>query len=223
MLGGNLSPDFSAILKLAGVEGGLENNIFRGRARIFDGEQDLLVALDKAPNSFQNNDIVIVRYEGPSGAPGMPEMLDPTSRITTLCRERGIVIALMTDARFSGGSVGLVIGHVGPEAALGGPIALLEEGDEVIVDLNVNELYSPALNDKALVTKRQAAWDKIVADNGGVHPKCGIADTRLLHRARRTAVSAVRGGGLHPDRVVWVRDPRKAEHSGFTPKNKYKS
>ena len=65
---------------------------------------------------FENNDMIIVRYEGPSGAPGMPEMLDPTSRITTLCRERGIVVGLMTDARFSGGSVGLVIGHVGPEA-----------------------------------------------------------------------------------------------------------
>ena len=71
--------------------------------------------------------MIIVRYEGPVGAPGMPEMLDPTSRITTLCRERDITLALMTDARFSGGSVGLVIGHVGPEAALGGPIALVEE------------------------------------------------------------------------------------------------
>ncbi len=114
VLGGNLSPDFSAILKLAGVEGGLENNLFRGRARVFEGEQGLLDALDRTPETFQNHDMIIVRYEGPSGAPGMPEMLDPTSRITTLCRERGIVVALMTDARFSGGSVGLVIGHVGP-------------------------------------------------------------------------------------------------------------
>ncbi|MFN7195307.1 MAG: dihydroxy-acid dehydratase, partial [bacterium] len=101
MLGGNLSPDFSAILKLAGVEGGLENNVFRGRARVFEGERGLIDALDKAPDSFRNNDMIIVRYEGPSGAPGMPEMLDPTSRITTLCRERGIVVGLMTDARFS--------------------------------------------------------------------------------------------------------------------------
>ena len=91
VLGGNLSPDFSAILKLAGVEGGLEDNTFRGRARVFEGERGLLEALDKAPDSFQNHDMVIVRYEGPSGAPGMPEMLDPTSRITTLCRERNIV------------------------------------------------------------------------------------------------------------------------------------
>ena len=84
--------------------------------------------------------MIIVRYEGPVGAPGMPEMLDPTSRITTLCRERDITLALMTDARFSGGSVGLVIGHVGPEAALGGPIALVEEGDTIEANLNTNEL-----------------------------------------------------------------------------------
>ncbi|MGI4797172.1 MAG: hypothetical protein ACRYG8_24585, partial [Janthinobacterium lividum] len=61
-----------------------------------------------------------------------------------------------------------------------------------------------------------------VAANGGVHPKCGIADTRLLHRARHTAVSAIRGGGLHPNREVWVRKPRPAERSGFTPSNMYK-
>ncbi len=219
VLGGNLSPDFSAILKLAGVEGGLEGNIFRGRARIFEGEQALLAALDQAPDSFQNNDMVIVRYEGPSGAPGMPEMLDPTSRITTLCRDRGIVIALMTDARFSGGSVGLVIGHVGPEAALGGPIAFIEEGDEIVADLNSNELNCTVLNDPATLAKRKAAWDQAVAANGGVHPLCGIADTRLLHRARHMAVPATRGGGLHPNREVWVRDPRVAERSGFVPRN----
>ena len=222
VLGGNLSPDFSAILKLAGVEGGLENNTFVGRARVFEGEQGLLKALDETPESFQNHDMVIVRYDGPSGAPGMPEMLDPTSRITTLCRERGIVVGLMTDARFSGGSVGLVIGHVGPEAALGGPIAFIEDGDDIVVDLNTNELNCPAINDPATLAKRKAAWEKAVADNGGIHPNCGVADTRLLHRARHTAVPATRGGGLHPNREVWVREPREAARSGFSPKNKYR-
>jgi len=222
VLGGNLSPDFSAILKLAGVEGGLENNTFVGKARVFEGEQGLLKALDETPESFQNHDMVIVRYDGPSGAPGMPEMLDPTSRITTLCRERGIVVGLMTDARFSGGSVGLVIGHVGPEAALGGPIAFIEDGDDIVVDLNTNELNCTALNDPATLAKRKAAWEKAVADNGGIHPNCGIADTRLLHRARHTAVPATRGGGLHPNREVWVREPREAARSGFSPKNKYR-
>jgi dihydroxy-acid dehydratase len=222
VLGGNLSPEFSAILKLAGVEGGLENNLFRGRARVFESEQGLLAALDKSPEKFQNNDMIIVRYEGPSGAPGMPEMLDPTSRITTLCRERSIVVALMTDARFSGGSVGLVIGHVGPEAALGGPIAFVEDGDEIIADLNKNELNCTALSDPAILKKRKAAWEKVAKANGGIHPNCGDADTRLLHRARLTAVPATRGGGLHPNREVWVRYPREATRSGFEPKNKHR-
>jgi dihydroxy-acid dehydratase len=238
VLGGNLSPDFSAILKLAGVEGGLENkgvmtkaqiyqgglenNVFRGTARVFEGEQGLIDALDQNPGSFQNNDMIIVRYEGPSGAPGMPEMLDPTSRITTLCRERGITIALMTDARFSGGSVGLVIGHVGPEAALGGPIALVQDGDEIIADLNKNELNCTQLADPAVFKQRKVEWDKVVAANGGVHPNCGVADTRLLHRARLTAVPATRGAGLHPNREVWVPNPRDAKRSGFVPRNKHR-
>lgn len=222
VLGGNLSPDYSAILKLAGVESGLENNVFRGKARVFEGEQGLIDALDQQPGSFNDKDIVIVRYEGPSGAPGMPEMLDPTSRMTALCRERGITIALMTDARFSGGSVGLVIGHVGPEAALGGPIAFIEDGDEIVADLNKNTLDCTALNDPATFKKRKAAWEKVVKDNGGIHPNCGAADTRLLHRARHTAVPATRGGGLHPNRDVWVRDRREATKSGFTPKNKHR-
>jgi len=223
MLGGNLSPEFSAILKLAGVEGGLENNLFRGRARVFDGQQALLDMLDQTPERFEDNDMIIVRYEGPSGAPGMPEMLDPTARITTLCRERGIVIALMTDARFSGGSIGLVIGHVGPEAALGGPIAFVEDGDEILVDLNTNEINCTALADPATLAARKAAWDKVVADNGGFHPSAGLADTRLLHRARHMSVPARRGGGLHPNREVWVRNPREAGASGFTPQNRFRS
>jgi dihydroxy-acid dehydratase len=238
VLGGNLSPDFSAVLKLAGVEtgldnkgprtksqiyeGGLANNVFRGKACVFEGEQSLIDALDKAPERFQNNDMIIVRYEGPSGAPGMPEMLDPTSRITTLCRERNITVALMTDARFSGGSVGLVIGHVGPEAALGGPIAFVEDGDEIIADLNTNELNCTPLKDPAILKKRKAAWDEAVAVNGGIHPNCGDADTRLLHRARLTAVPATRGGGLHPNREVWVRQQREATRSGFVPENKHR-
>lgn len=222
MLGGNLSPDFSAILKLAGVEGGLENNVFTGRARVFEGEIGLIKALDQAPESFEDKDMIIVRYDGPSGGPGMPEMLDPTSRITTLCRERGIVVALMTDARFSGGSVGLVIGHVGPEAALGGPIAFVEDGDTIVVDLNTNTLTCPALDDAATLAARKASWDKAVADNGGIHPNCGTADTRLLHRARHTAVPAVRGGGMHPNREVWVRNPRQAEKTGFEPRNRHR-
>ena len=222
LLGGNLSPEFSAILKLVGVEGGLEDNVFKGSARVFEGEQGLLDALDMQPESFKHHDMIIVRYEGPSGAPGMPEMLDSTSRITTLCRERDIVVGLMTDARFSGGSVGLVIGHVGPEAALGGPIAFVEDGDEIVANLNVNELNCTPLQDPAILAERKAKWEKVVADNGGIHPNCGDADTRLLNRMRRSAVPAIQGSGMHPDRELWINDPRDPVVSSFEPKNTFR-
>ena len=222
LLGGNLSPEFSSILKLAGVEGGLENNVFIGKARIFDGEQKLLWTLENEPDSFNNNDMVVVRYEGPVGGPGMPEMLDSTSRITTLCRERNIIVGLMTDGRFSGGSVGLVIGHVGPEAAIGGPIALIEDGDEIIVDLNKNEINCSQLNDTNIFNFRKSNWEEIFKTNGGTHPAVGDADTRLLNRMRNSAVSATYGAGMHPNRELWVPNPRRAEVSGFVPKNLHK-
>ena len=222
VLGGNLSPEFSAVLKLAGVEGGLEDNIFVGKARVFDGESGLLYSLENEPNIFKNHDIIIVRYEGPSGAPGMPEMLDSTSRITTLCRDQGIVVGLMTDGRFSGGSVGLVVGHVGPEAALGGEIALIEDGDEIVIDLNINEINCTELTDRATLNKRKSAWEKVVEDNNGIHPSVGKVDTRLLNRMRHSAVSAKFGGGMHPDRKLWVSDPRDPVETSFTPSNKYR-
>ena len=222
LLGGNLSPESSAVLKLAGVEGGLENNVFVGKARIFNGESGLLYSLENEPETLENNDMVIVRYEGPSGAPGMPEMLDSTSRITTLCRDRGIVVGLMTDGRFSGGSVGLVIGHVGPEAVLGGEIALIEDGDEIVIDLNNNEVNCTELSDKATYNKRKEAWEKVVEDNDGIHPSVGVVDTRLLNRMRRSAVSAKFGAGMHPDRKLWVSEPRDPVRTSFIPTNKYR-
>ena len=222
ILGGNVSTDFTAILKLAGVEGGLENNIFNGKARVFDGERQLLDALENRPEIFEDRDMVIVRYEGPSGAPGMPEMLDSTSRITTLCRQKNIVVALMTDARFSGGSVGLVIGHVGPEAAIGGPIALIEDGDNIVVDLNNNQINCLELSDPKIMQQRKSAWEKIVESNGGTHPSIGYANTRLLNRMRFSSVSAKYGAGMHPNRDLWVSEPRSPEKSTFTPRNKYR-
>ena len=222
VLGGNLSPEFSAVLKLAGVEGGLENNVFTGKARVFNSEAELLNTLENQSEVFKNNDMIIVRYEGPSGAPGMPEMLASTARITTLCREQEIVVGLMTDARFSGGSVGLVIGHVGPEAALGGPIAYIEDGDDIVVDLNSNEINCLPLDSDSTLSARKASWDKAVADNGGTHPAIGGADTRLLNRMRRSAVSAVFGAGMHPDRELWVPAARAPEMTGFVPSNKYR-
>jgi hypothetical protein len=142
--------------------------------------------------------MVVIRYEGPRGAPGMPEMLDPTSRITALCRQRGITIALMTDARFSGGSVGLVIGHISPEAALAGPIALLENGDTIVVDVNQDTLDCTELADPATLTARRDRWQAKADSNNGVHPLVRTADTRLLRRMRARALSPLQGAGLAP-------------------------
>ena len=176
LLRGNLAPEGGAILKIAGVEGGVKNGAFTGRARVFNGERSLIEALDQHPDSFEDNDMVVIRYEGPRGAPGMPELLDPTSRITALCRQRHITIALMTDARFSGGSVGLVIGHVAPEALLGGPIALVEDGDTIVVDLTTDRLDCLELTDPDRSERRRAGLAGGGGGNGGVHPGRGAGD-----------------------------------------------
>ena len=222
LLGGNLSPEFSAILKLAGVEGGLENGVFKGNAKVFDGEQSLLNTLDNSPESFANFDMVVVRYEGPVGGPGMPEMLDSTSRITTLCRERNIIIGLMTDGRFSGGSVGLVIGHVGPEAAIGGPIGLICDGDTITVDLNNNILVCDELKDINTLRKRKKEWEEARDKNNGIHPSVGIANTRLLNKMRCSAVPAIYGAGMHPNQSVWVYEERTPEPTSFKPVNRFR-
>ena len=197
-LRGNLAPDGGAILKLAGVEGGIEDGMFTGRARVFDGERALIDALETDGDSFADHDMIVIRYEGPRGAPGMPEMLDPTSRITSLCRAKGITIALMTDARFSGGSVGLVIGHVAPEAFLGGPIALVEDGDTIVIDVNRDRMDCRELDDPEVHERRAAAWRAAVDANGGVHPAVAPVETRVLLRMRSTARPALAGGGMSP-------------------------
>lgn len=186
LLSGNLAPSGGAILKLAGVERGIVDGVFTGRARVFDGQPPLLDALEHDPDSFADNDMVVIRYEGPRGAPGMPELLDPTSRITALCRERDITIALMTDARFSGGSVGLVIGHVAPEAYLGGPIALVQDADEIVVDLNDDTLTCTELTDENTLETRKSAWA----------PNVRPVTSRMLSRMRATARPALEGAGM---------------------------
>src|SRR5580658_8596925 len=196
LLRGNLAPEGGAILKVAGVEGGVKDGRFTGRARVFNGERSLIEALDGDPDSFMDNDMVVIRYEGPRGAPGMPELLDPTSRITALCRERHITIALMTDARFSGGSVGLVIGHVAPEAFLGGPIALVEDGDTIVVDVRENRIDCLQLDDTETFERRAAAWSSAAASNGGIHPDAVPVTHRVLKRMRATALPALLGGGM---------------------------
>lgn len=199
LLRGNLAPDGGAILKLAGVEGGISNGVFTGSARVFNSERTLVNALDERPDAFHDNDMVVIRYEGPRGAPGMPELLDPTSKITSLCRRQGITIALMTDARFSGGSVGLVIGHVAPEAFLGGPIALVEDGDTIVVDLEQTRIDCLQLDDSETYEQRSAAWSAAVESNGGVHPDAVTVTHRVLRRMRATALPALLGGGMASD------------------------
>jgi dihydroxy-acid dehydratase len=196
LLHGNLAPEGGAILKVAGVERGVQDGVFTGRARVFNSERALVEALDQQPDSFEDNDMVVIRYEGPRGAPGMPELLDPTSRITALCRERDITIALMTDARFSGGSVGLVIGHVAPEAFLGGPIALVEQGDTIVIDVTSDRIDCPELDDPGVFERRAAAWRAEVERNGGVHPDATPVTDRVLARMRATALPALLGGGM---------------------------
>ena len=196
LLSGNLAPEGGAVLKIAGVESGLDDGTFTGRARVFNSEGDLLDALERTPEAFRDRDIAIVRYEGPRGAPGMPEMLDPTSRITTLCRQQHITIALMTDGRFSGGSIGLVIGHVAPEAIVGGPIALIEDGDTIVVNLNADRLDCRELDDPAEFERRASRWREETAANGGVHPHAKPVSNRLLVRMRRTARTGLQGAGM---------------------------
>jgi len=196
LLWGNLAPKGGAIIKIAGVEGGLKDGRFTGKARAFNSEAALLEALTNQADSFQDNDMVVIRYEGPRGAPGMPELLDPTSRITALCRKKGITIALMTDARFSGGSVGLVIGHVAPEAYLGGPIALIKDGDTIIVDINADTLDCKEFENSKELHRRKTAWKKAAAKNGNVHPDVRPVTNRLLKRMRATARPALQGSGM---------------------------
>jgi dihydroxy-acid dehydratase len=196
LLRGNLAPEGGAILKVAGVEGGVKDGVFTGRARVFNSERSLVEALEQRPETFEDNDMVVIRYEGPRGAPGMPELLDPTSRITALCRERGITIALMTDARFSGGSVGLVIGHVAPEAFLGGPIALVEDGDTIVVDVTSDRIDCRELDEPGVLEQRADAWRIRAEVGGGVHPDAVTVTDRVLARMRATAQPALLGGGM---------------------------
>ncbi len=196
LLHGNIAPEGGAVIKVAGVEGGLEDGKFVGRARIFNSEAALIRTLDESPEVFADRDMVVVRYEGPRGAPGMPEMLDPTSKITTLCRQKGMTVGLMTDGRFSGGSVGLVIGHVSPEAIQGGPIALLQDGDTITVDIDAERIDCKELADSGEAERRAAAWREATERNGGTHPDAKPVSNRLLKRMRAEARSPLQGAGF---------------------------
>jgi dihydroxy-acid dehydratase len=127
ILQGSLAPG-GAVIKSAAVTEGMWRH--RGPARVFDGEKQAMEAI--LSRAVREGDVVVIRYEGPRGGPGMPEMLSPTSALVGLGYTR---VALVTDGRFSGGTRGPCIGHVSPEAAAGGPIGLVRDGDEIGIDL----------------------------------------------------------------------------------------
>jgi len=147
ILHGNLAPD-SAVAKITGKEG----SRFRGPARVFDSEEAMLAALEQG--AIKRGDVVIIRYEGPKGGPGMPEMLTPTSALVGA--GLGADVALITDGRFSGGSHGFIVGHVVPEAQEGGPIALVRDGDVVLIDADTATMDAEVSDEE--FRRRRAEW-----------------------------------------------------------------
>lgn len=149
VLKGNLAPDGSVVKRSAVVE---EMLVHEGPARVFECEEDAIEAIKGG--KIVAGDVVVIRYEGPKGGPGMREMLNPTSAIAGM--GLGSSVALITDGRFSGASRGASIGHVSPEAAVGGPIALVEEGDIIRIDIPNLKLEMDVSKEE--LEKRKAAW-----------------------------------------------------------------
>ncbi len=147
ILRGNLAPT-GAVAKITGKEG----LRFSGKARVFHSEEDSMVAI--MDGTVVAGDVVVIRYEGPKGGPGMREMLSPTSAI--MGRGLGNDVALITDGRFSGGSHGFVVGHITPEAMVGGPIALIENGDTITIDAERDEITLEISDEE--MQRRRAAW-----------------------------------------------------------------
>jgi dihydroxy-acid dehydratase len=147
ILRGSLAPDGS-VMKIAGAEG----MVFRGTARPFDSEQDAFAAL--TADKLVAGDVIVIRYEGPKGSPGMPEMLAVTAAVAGA--GLGKEVALVTDGRFSGATKGYSVGHVAPEAIVGGPISLVEDGDQIVIDADARTI--DLLVDDATLAERRARW-----------------------------------------------------------------
>lgn len=172
MLYGNLAPEGS-VAKITGKEG----LTFRGTARVFNGEY---AANDGIRDGLvQKGDVVVIRYEGPKGGPGMPEMLKPTAAI--IGAGLGQDVALITDGRFSGGTHGFVVGHIAPEAQEGGPIALVEEGDTIVIDAQTRSIDIEITEEE--LAARKAAWKA---------PELKV-DRGVLYKYARTVSSASQG------------------------------
>jgi dihydroxy-acid dehydratase len=177
---GNLAPD-GAIVKVAGMTD--EQQVFTGPARIFECEEDAFEAVQD--RSYEEGDVIVIRNEGPAGGPGMREMLATTSALSG--QGMGKKVALITDGRFSGATRGFCVGHVGPEAAHGGPIALLKNGDMITLNALTGEI-SVALSDDELATRR-ANW---------AGPRETIYATGALWKYAQLVGSARFGAITHP-------------------------
>ena len=177
VLRGNLAPE-GAVIKHSAVPKKMHHALLR--ARPFDCEEDAIAAIKGG--KIVPGDVVVIRYEGPKGGPGMREMLNPTSAIAGM--GLGSSVALITDGRFSGASRGASIGHVSPEAAVGGPIALVEEGDIISINIPENRL-DMKVSDEVLA-ERRAKWQ----------PREPKVTTGYLARYREMVTSGNRGAVL---------------------------
>ena len=172
VLYGNLAPD-GAVAKITGKEG----TFFTGNAKVFNSEEDGMAAI--LEKKVKEGDVVVIRFEGPKGGPGMREMLKPTSAI--MGQGLGDKVAFITDGRFSGGTHGFVVGHISPEAEMGGPIALIEDGDEITIDANADILSLNISDDE--MKRRLENWK-----NPNSSPKSGV-----LAKYKKTVQSASKG------------------------------
>ncbi len=177
VLKGSLAPDGGIVKQSAVAE---EMLVHRGPARVFNSEEEAYAAIQK--KVIKDGDVVVIRYEGPRGGPGMREMLSPTSALAGMGMDK--TVALITDGRFSGATRGSAIGHVSPEAAAGGPIALVKEGDMILVDIPQKRL--DLLVDKKELERRRSEWK----------PDMQQVESPYLNRYRRMVSSGARGAVL---------------------------
>jgi dihydroxy-acid dehydratase len=178
ILKGNLAPE-GCVAKITG----LKNPVITGPARVFDDEQSALAAI--MASQIRAGDVMVLRYLGPKGGPGMPEMLAPTGAL--IGQGLGESVGLITDGRFSGGTWGMVVGHVAPEAFEGGLIALVQEGDSITID--AHRLLLQLHVDEAEIARRRAAWQ----------PPAPRYTRGVMAKFFRNAASASRGAVLDAD------------------------
>ena len=179
VLRGNLAPD-GAIVKRSAVSSEMMDH--EGPAKVFDCEEEATAAIDLG--EIEEGDVIVIRYEGPKGGPGMREMLTPTSRVSG--GELAGKVALITDGRFSGATRGPAVGHVAPEAQVGGPIGLIEDGDVIQISITDGILKVDLTKDE--INKRRNNWIRPKINNKGTNIKALAKYARLVGQADKGAV-----------------------------------